>query len=100
MPFVATTVNVYGVPNTRSTIVSGEEPPVAVNPPDDDVTVYDTIVDPPSVTGAVKDTVACLRMVVAVPIVGAFGTVAGVTEFEGSDAIEFPLLFVATTVTV
>lgn len=32
--------------------------------------------------------------------VGAFGTVAGVTEFDGSEGIEFPSTLVATTVKV
>jgi hypothetical protein len=33
--FVATTVNVYGVPLVRPVIVRGEEVPVAVWPPDE-----------------------------------------------------------------
>ena len=37
---------------------------------------------------------------VAVPIVGACGTVVGVTELEAEDAVEVPLAFVAVTVYV
>jgi hypothetical protein len=36
----------------------------------------------------------------AVILVGASGTVAGVTPFEAADAEEFPNAFVATTVKV
>jgi hypothetical protein len=52
---------------------------VAVTPPGEDVAVYDKIVAPPSEPGAVKATVAVVDPVaVAVPIVGAPGTVRGV----------------------
>jgi hypothetical protein len=37
--FVAVTVNVYSVPLVRPVTVIGEEPPVPVNPPGEDVTV-------------------------------------------------------------
>jgi hypothetical protein len=37
---------------------------------------------------------------VAVPIVGAPGTVAGVTEFDAADAVLVPAEFVAVTVKV
>ena len=37
---------------------------------------------------------------VAVPIVGAPGTVAGVTEFDAADATDVPAEFVAVTVNV
>jgi hypothetical protein len=56
------------------------EPAVAsvpVTPPGDDVAVYNVITDPPSDAGAVYATVAVVLPVdVAVPIVGAPGTVA------------------------
>ena len=38
-PFVAVTVKVYVVPFVRPVIVSGDEPPVAENPPMFEVTV-------------------------------------------------------------
>ena len=41
--FVAVTVNVYVVPFVKPVTVIGDEPPVAVIPPGDDVTVYDKI---------------------------------------------------------
>ena len=39
IPFVAVTVNVYGVPFVKPVTVIGEEPPVAVKPPMFEVTV-------------------------------------------------------------
>lgn len=52
-------MNVYEVPLVRPVIVIGEEEPVAVKPPGDEVTRYPVIVAPPSSTGAVNVTVAC-----------------------------------------
>jgi hypothetical protein len=81
LEFVATTVNVYATPDCKPVTVSGDAPPVAVNPPGLEVTVYEVIGKPPSKVGAVNVTVAApllkARAVptsVAVPIVGAFGT--------------------------
>jgi hypothetical protein len=48
----------------------------------------------------VNETVACPLVAVAVPIVGAPGTVAGVTELEASEALPVPTPFVAVTVKV
>jgi hypothetical protein len=45
-------------------------------------------------------TVALPFPAVAVPIVGACGTVVGVTALEAEDAVEVPLAFVAVTVYV
>ena len=51
--------------------------------------------------GAVKLTVAWASPATAVTLVGAPGTVAGVTGgLEASDAVEFPSALVATTVKV
>jgi hypothetical protein len=50
--------------------------------------------------GAVKLTVALLFPAVAVPIVGAPGTVAGVTLLEAAEAAPVPTPFVAVTVKV
>jgi hypothetical protein len=48
---------------------------VPVIPPGDETAVYDVIGTPPSLAGAVNDTVAVVSLVaVAVPIVGAPGT--------------------------
>jgi hypothetical protein len=49
--------------------------PVPVNPPGLEVAVYPVIAEPPLLAGAVNVTVACPFPAVAVPIVGAPGTV-------------------------
>ena len=66
----------------------------------DDVAVYDVMAEPPLLAGAVNVTVACALPAVAVPIVGAPGTVAGVTLFEAAEAGPVPSAFVAVTVKV
>ena len=58
------------------------------------------IAAPPFEAGAVKVTVACAFPLVAVPMVGAPGVVAGVAEFEAEEALPEPTEFVATTVKV
>ena len=55
---------------------------------------------PPFDAGAVKLTDACPFPAVAVPMAGAPGTVAGVTEFDAEEASPVPTLFVAITVKV
>ena len=55
---------------------------------------------PPLKTGAIKDTVACPSPAVAVPMVGASGTVAGVTLLEGLLGALVPIPLVAVTVKV
>ena len=62
--------------------------------------MYPVIADPPLLAGTVNATVACVFPFVAVPIVGAPGTVEGVTEFEAELAGLLPLAFVANTVKV
>ena len=56
------------------------------------------IADPPVLPDAVKLTVACALPAVAVPIVGAVGTVAGVTLFDAVDGTLLPIALVAMTV--
>ena len=60
------------------------------------------IVAPPLDPGAVQATVTDVAPAfVAVPIVGAPGTVTtGVTEFDAPDAADVPVVFVAVTVNV
>ena len=58
------------------------------------------IVEPPVDNGAFQLTVACVSPAVAETLVGAPGTVAGVTVLEGVDTPLSPTLFVATTVNV
>jgi hypothetical protein len=74
--------------------------PVPVRPPGLEVAVYPVITEPPSLAGAVNVTVAWVFPAVAVPIVGAPGTVEGVTEFEAELVGPVPLAFVAVTVNV
>ena len=51
--------------------------------------------------GAVHDTTdEALAFEVAVTVVGAPGTVAGVAEAEGADGVLVPLMLVAVTVNV
>jgi hypothetical protein len=56
--------------------------------------------EPPLEAGAVKVTVAWVLPPVAVPMVGAPGTVAGVTLFEAAEAALVPTALVAFTVKV
>lgn len=98
--FVAVTVNVYAVPFVRPVIVIGDEPPEAVNPPVLEVTVYEIIAEPPLLPGAEKTTLASPFPSVAVPIVGAPGTVAGTIELLVAEAVLVPAEFVAVTVNV
>jgi hypothetical protein len=56
--------------------------------------------EPPLLDGAAKVTVAWPLLAVAVPIVGAPGTVAGIIEFEVEEDMLVPALFVAVTVNV
>src|SRR4051812_49828747 len=86
---VAVTVNVYAVPFVRPATVHGEDAHVPVWP-SEEVAVYDVIADPPLLAGAVKVTVACALPAVAVPMVGAPGTVAGVTLFDADEAGPVP----------
>ena len=55
--------------------VIGDEAPVAVEPPGEDVTVYPVIADPPVFVGAVKLTVALPLLPVAEILVGTPGAV-------------------------
>jgi hypothetical protein len=80
--------------------VTGLVEPVPVLAPGFEVAVYPVIADPPSLDGAVNDTLACASPFVAVPIVGAPGTVDGVTELEAELARPVPLALVAVTVKV
>jgi hypothetical protein len=55
---------------------------------------------PPSDDGAVQLTVACAFPAVALTLVGAPGTAAGVTAVDGFDARPVPIELVAVTVNV
>jgi hypothetical protein len=97
--FVAVTVNVYATPLVSPVTVIGDDPPDALTPVFD-VTVYVVIAEPPFELGALNVTVASPLPAVAVPIVGASGTVAGTIELLVADAVLVPTAFVAVTVNV
>jgi len=79
--------------------VIGEDAPVAVRPPGEEVTVYPVIADPPVFVGAVKLTEALPLLAVAAIPVGVPGTVVvGVTGAEALEELPAPLPFVAVTV--
>ena len=84
----------------RPVTVIGLAVPVALMPPGLEVIVYFVMALPPSEAGGVKVTVARAFPRVAVPMVGAPGTVAGITLFEAADAAPVPTAFVAFTVKV
>jgi hypothetical protein len=97
--FVAVTVNVYPVPFVKPDTTIGDDAPVPVNEPGDDVTVKPVIVEPP-LPPAVNVTEAWAFPAVAVPIVGASGTVDGVAELDAADDPLVPYALVAVTDTV
>lgn len=53
--------------------VIGDDDPVAVIPPGEEVTTYSVAAGFPKYAGAVNDTVTCASPAVAVPMVGAPG---------------------------
>ena len=102
--FWAVTVNVYPVPFERPetrqlvvlpfTVVQVREPGLLV-------TVYEMMLAPPSLTGAVQDTVAEPLPPTADTPVGAPATIdAGVIDADGLDATLLPALLLAVTVKV
>jgi hypothetical protein len=96
---VAVTVKVYAVPFVNPETEIGDDAAVPVILEGDEVAVNVVTVFPPFAP-AVNPTDADALAAVAVPIVGACGTVVAVIEFEAEDADEFPLAFVAITVNV
>ena len=102
--FVAYTVNVYDVDGDKPLTVILPEPDwetVPVKPPGLDVAVYDVIVWPPLLAGAVNETVAELKDVaVADTPVGAPGTDHVVIELLDDDDELLPTPLVAYTVNV
>ena len=98
---VAVTVKVYAVPLVNPVTVIGEDVPVAVMPPGEEVTVYPAIAAPPVFDGAVKLTVALPLLPLAEMLVGAPGAIgAGVTEDDAVEAGPVPIALVAVTVKV
>ncbi len=62
--------------------------------------MYDVIAEPPLFAGAENVTDAWAFPAVALPIVGACGTVVAVMLADAADAADVPLAFVAVTVNV
>ena len=58
------------------------------------------ITEPPLDEGAVQVITYCLSPAIAITPVGALGTVAGVTVFEGVEAGPVPAAFAAVTMKV
>ena len=84
----------------KPVIVQGLVELEQVNDPGDDVAVYEVIALPPLDPGAVQLTCEEALPTVALTLVGAPGTVRGVTDDEAVEAAEVPLAFVAVTVKV
>jgi hypothetical protein len=83
-------------PETVIALPHVAEVSVPVIPPGLDVAVYLVIVAPPFDDGAVHATVTDVALAsVAVPIVGAPGTVAGLTELDAADKPDVPTELVA-----
>ena len=97
---VATTVKVYDTVVVKPVTTRGEFAPVAIKPPGEDVTLYPVMALPPVEFGAVNATLTCALPAVATGLVGAPGTVIGVTAADAAEATEFPTALVATTVKV
>src|SRR6187401_2214741 len=87
------------MPLVSPLMMMGEAAPLATMPPGDDVTVYD-VTGEPFDKGGVKATPACVLPAAATTVVGAPGTPAGVTLFDGADAGPAPTALVAETVKV
>ena len=66
----------------------------------DEVTVYPVIALPPFDAGALQLTIEEALATVPETLVGAPGTVLGVTDVDAAEATEFPATLVATTVKV
>ena len=100
LALVAVTVQLYVEPLVKLDTVSGLVVPeaVLVVEPVTQEAVYFVIADPPVELGAVKLTLALVLLAdVAVPIVGAPGTVTGVTDTALEEAL-LPALLAALTV--
>jgi hypothetical protein len=88
------------VPFVSPVTVRGLGVPVTDIPPGLEITVYREIGIPPSDTGGVKLTVACVLPARAVTPMGAPGREAGVTALEAVEGVPVPLMLLAATVNV
>ena len=98
--FIATTVNVKGVPLVKLVKLAVKTFSTDTGSPTDGVTVYAVIVAPPFEAGAVQVTVAEALPATAETVLGALGAVAGITGADKSEATELPMAFFAITVNV
>ena len=98
--FVAVTINVSSEPPVRLLSVVVRTFPTVTALPEDGVTVYPVIAEPPFEAGAVHETVAELIPATAETAVGAPATVIGVTEDDAEESEELPTAFVAFTLNV
>ena len=79
----------------------GEDVPIAVKLPGEEVTVYRVIGEPPVFMGAVKLTIALPLLPLAEMLVGAPGALgAGVTADDGVELALVPMELVAVTLKV
>jgi hypothetical protein len=101
---VASTAHVYVLPGeselTKTGLATSELVPGT--PPSDEAqsAVYPVIALPPLSAGGVNATETEFTPLVAVPMTGWSGTVAGTAVFDGSDGELVPIAFVAVTVHV
>jgi hypothetical protein len=96
--FTAETVNVYAVSLVSPVAVTEVDVPVVLlYPAGLETTLYAVIASPPVEAGAVHETVAVALPATALTLVGAPGTVAGVTAADAVEEAEVPLAFVAET---
>lgn len=100
--FRATTVNVYAVPFAKPLTVAVVAPAAALAtmPLGVDVMVKPVMTEPPLTAGAVHATTAVVSPGVALTLVGASGTVIGVTGFDAADGVPPPTPLIAATVNV
>ena len=88
--FIATTVNVTGLPLANPVSVAVNTLPTVTGLPRDGVTLYPVIAEPPFIAGALHETVAEFIPATAETPVGASATVAGVTDAEAEEGRELP----------
>lgn len=87
LAFVAVAVNVYAVPFVRPVTTKGDDAPVVVRFPGEDVTV-NSVIDEPPVAPAVNAIDTCEIPFVTESIVGASGTVVAVTVDDADDVAD------------
>jgi hypothetical protein len=102
LAFVAVSVNVYACPEAYVPVTAnGLVVPVVVSDTDGlEVVVYEVMLFPPVAPAVNAKETVVLFVTVAVPTVGACGTVVAVILFDAEEALDVPAAFVAVTVNV